>query len=685
MTPLRFTRCFLYSILFGCLIAPALRAKPDWGPVSPAELAETAPKIEPQAAAEILDYQLKVHDSHDASRREMSRRIRYKIYDPARAIDITRIHRLWYSGSDAGYELEARLTLPDGTTHVFRRNDIRKRDVAEEGRANGALGWLISRSDWRIEDKFLAISGVVKGCVLDVWEWEGHLDRDAWLKVSIQQEGIPIRHFEYIDDYSPNPEFLHRFYVRNPNGGKMTEDKSAHVVRFSADNLPSIVHESHGPPESYYSLTIIEVYEKVRQLLSRRHAYRVPLPEDVPLSLGPWAFFSTSEDYYDADTGYVTRTVKRKAEELTAGATTDEEKARRIYDFVQSVYQRYRGRADLENWYTRYVEDVDELIDLDKIDSTIIRRQDFHYLFIALLRGAGLECHTLCMPDRTAFPFSVDLVSPEFLDFHAVLVKLGNTWAGCAPCTEVPLGFGKLPWQRENQPALVAMPQKQMFVSVASPPAESSSVETVADLTLTADGDLAGECTRTYRGHSAHQVRERLHRTRREQWWQSLRELLDLESSSAEARLLSVDGLDTPEKPVRIRASLRWPAYAEVVGHRLLLAPAVFNQGLPPLLTETERRTPAFFPFPLRVKDSITIHLPPGVHFNAKSHPIAAHLGPYAYSFALSHSPDGSAVLVERESVNRAIEVPVDHYRTARDWFRQVATADQAVVVLVRH
>ena len=585
---------FLISLVLTLRLAAA---SPKWEPVTPAELAEDRPRIEPEAAAEILRYRLEIDDSQ-AGQRNVTTQIRFKIYDPGRAVNITRVARFWGGHANEQYEIMARLTLPDGTSRIFDRHDLRERSVAEEGRTNGVLGRLGTRYNWGVEEKFLAVTGVVKGAVLDVWEWEPKLEKTFWRLNAIQRPDTPIRQFEYLSRYRIDKELLHRSFVLNPCGGQMTHDEKAGIVRFSAQNLPSIRREPLAAPDTYFSLTIIETDEYLYRPLERRNS-RVPLPASVPLSLGPWAFYSTGQDFQDADKGYATKPVKTKAGELVAGVADPREKARRIYDYVQTLYQRFHHRADLENWFTRYVESVDELIDLDKIDSTIIRNEDFNYLFVALARAAGLECHSVFHPMRTAFPFHVDMVSELFLSHWTLAVKTGDAWVLCDPCSDVPLGFGTLPWEIEGQVALMAMPRQQTFLNVPPSAPENSRTDTAAELDMDAEGSLQGQCTRTFTGHAAHVVRERLRKTGREEWWRLTRSLLDLQNSSSEVRLLQVEGLDLPEEPVRLHAALRWPRTPQSLGDRLMFVLSVWREGQPPLLNSTTRTTPVFFPFPI--------------------------------------------------------------------------------------
>jgi hypothetical protein len=663
------------------LTLPAAAVEPDWRPVTAAELAEDKPQLEAQAAAEILDYHLQIDDTRHDGRQETSW-IRYKIFDPARASDITRIGRFWTGNANRDYQIRARLTLPDGTSRTFDEHDMNDRNVAEEGHSNGLFGFMGRSQNDKEEEKFLAVTGVVKGAILDVWQLEPNTYKTDWLMNSVQREDAPIRKFAYEIRFTPNMRTQVRGFVLNPCGGAMTQDDKAGIMRFTAENLPSIRHERFAPPETYFSLTIIQVYEHLDVGMNSRNS-RVRLPDPVPLSLGPWAFFSTAMDYDDADKGFPDTQVKRKAAELAAGTDDPREKAKRIFDFVQNLYQRFRNRADLENRYTRYISSLDELIDLDRIDSTILQPDDFHYLFVGLIRSAGLECHTVCHPQRTSFPFSLAMVSPYFLpDRRSVAVKIGDNWVLCDPTSDVPLAFGLLPWEVEGEPALMALPRQQAFLNVPTLPAEASVADTKFDATLDAEGNLSGTCVQSLTGHAAHQMRVRLHGIFPENWPAEAQSLFGLDGQPCEVHLLGVDGYSAPDEPLVLRARIRWPAYAANAGDRTTFILSVFTDGRPPVLAESTRTTPVFFHYPSIERQSVTVHLPDGYRIGSLPKPIEGSAGGCEYALAATRDPTSGALQIDRTLKNTAIEIPVAEYPKARDWYRRVSLADQIGIVI---
>ncbi|HZZ20343.1 MAG TPA: hypothetical protein VFE25_13285 [Opitutaceae bacterium] len=676
-TPIRLGIPFLAFVL----AKPGLWAKPLWPKVSAAELADNAPTIDPEAPAEILDYRIDIDDTEERAR-DITTTTRIKIFDPARAVDVTRIAHFWNGYSDEYYDVKARLTLPDGTTRDFDRHDLRERNVAEEGKANGFFGRLLAHNDRSLAEKFLAVTGVVKGAVLDVWEFRPGEQKSDWMVTTAQRPDAPIRSFEYTDHFMVDSRRFHRTFVINPSGGHMSHDEKAHTISFTAQNLPAIHREPFAPPAGFLSLAIVESYESVTRYVAPRSG-KVRLPEGVPASLGEWAFYATAQDYQDADKGYADKKVKEKAAELTAGIADPRAKVQRIYDYTQELYSRFRNRADFEDSYTRYIESVGELIDLNHMDSTFLRREDFVFLFIGLVRSAGVECHSAFHPLRSGFPFKMDMVSPNFLPGWSVAVKLGDTWMLCDPCTDVPLGLGELPWDMEGVPALVALPRQQVFLGVPVAPAAKSLSEATVDVSLDDDGNLEGTCTRTFTGHSAYIVREKLKGLGEEGWNGLAKDILGLQASSCEVTLTGVDGLESPQETMTLRAKVYWPSYAPVLGDRMPVILSVWTQGRPPILNSSKRQTPVAFHFPTIEKETITLHLPADFLPGPMPKPISAGSGEFAYQ--LSAEDAGHGVLkVTRESKINAVYVLPDKYPSLLDWFRRISVADQTTVVLQR-
>lgn len=229
----------LFAFLSFCFAADLHAAKPAWKPITPEELAETSPRLEADAPAEILIWNVEVDDRNFPQERKTTEYIRYKIFAPDKVDAITRISGIEVTGSSERWGLHARLVLPDGTTREFGKEAIKERPLVQQAKGKGLLGWLAARPPAVIE-KFLVIGGVERGAVLEYRV----VRRDYWpgaISFFIgQRESTPVRRFDYSCRLSSNKEdFRHRTFVTNSKGARLLEDPKARTVTIEASNLPS--------------------------------------------------------------------------------------------------------------------------------------------------------------------------------------------------------------------------------------------------------------------------------------------------------------------------------------------------------------------------------------------------------------------------------------------------------------
>jgi hypothetical protein len=144
--------------------------KMTWRPVTPAELAETAPQIESDVPAEVVFWTIETDDSEFPTQRRITEYIRYKIFAPDKVESITRISQL--AAAEGGVdmkrlELMARLTLPNGTVKEFGKDAIQERSVSRSAGEQTFLQRVFGGDDKETKEKFIAVSGVEAGAILE--------------------------------------------------------------------------------------------------------------------------------------------------------------------------------------------------------------------------------------------------------------------------------------------------------------------------------------------------------------------------------------------------------------------------------------------------------------------------------------------------------------------------------------
>ena len=136
---------------------PALAS--DWKPVDPAELALKAPKVEKDADAEALFWEVRVADEVDGGtpRTVLNHYVRIKIFtergrETQSKIDIP------FLSSWSIKDIAARTIKPDGSVVEIRKEDILERIIVKEGRL-------------KIKAKSFAMPGVEPGALIE-YRWK---------------------------------------------------------------------------------------------------------------------------------------------------------------------------------------------------------------------------------------------------------------------------------------------------------------------------------------------------------------------------------------------------------------------------------------------------------------------------------------------------------------------------------
>lgn len=679
----RRVRCV--PLFFAALLAaaPAFAAKgPDWKPVTPQELAESAPLLEKEVPAEALFNLIEIDDRGFPAERRMTQYVRYKIFAPDKVEHITRISATDGASATDRIDLRARLTLPDGRTQEFGAEAIKERTLAKSGSEGGFLGWL-SGGGPEVKEKFLAIGGIEAGAVLEYRISRRVVPpRVTWF--SGQIEGIPVRQFTYVCRPLRDPDTWDaRTFVRNTQTAKLTEDRKTGTVTVTATNLPAIVPEPFVGPATDYALTIFNCYELLHAGLIPRSG-KIPYPGTIDPKLGPWAPYATLMNWVERDRGVPTPRVKALAKELTAGLVEPAAKARAIHVHVQNLYQKHRRRAGPRPAERVQPDNLDDILDVDSKPEVIRFAPEFVWLAIALYREAGLECQAVLLPSRALTRFNPDHVSGVFLADEAVALRLGGEWTFSNPQSVNRQPFGLLPWENEGQVGLLARDKKQEFIRIPTTDPERSTIATTGKFAIDAEGTLTGECTRTFTGQTAVALRGELRKNQKTARERIAAGKLGVDPNVVEVKMTKIDALDDAEKPLLLTATLRWPGFATRMKDRLMVRPAVLRADASSPFTASERRHPVHFPYRWRENDRLEIVVPEGFAPEAPTAPAPSPGQVLQCETKLSYDPSNRTLHVTREFVSNLLDLPAERYPALKAWYDRVRNADQHEVVFGR-
>ena len=137
--------------------------------------------------------------------------------------------------------------------------------------------------------------------------------------------------------------------------------------------------------------------------------------------------------------------VRKKAEELTKGANTPAEKARRLYDFVARNVRYVSISLGVGRYQPHTASDV--------LGNGYGDCKDKHTLFSALLKAEGIQSYPVLI--HSSRKLDVDVPSPAQFDHVITLARVGQslTWLDTTP--EV-TPYGLILYQLRNKQAVVA-------------------------------------------------------------------------------------------------------------------------------------------------------------------------------------------------------------------------------------
>ena len=547
-----------------------------WRTVTPEEIQMKTPKVEADADAEAIFWEVWLDDKKDSSL-FYDHYIRVKIFTERGQEKFSKFDIPFVKGLKIE-NIAARVIKADGTIVNLDPKDILEREIVKAGKI-------------KVRAKSFAIPGIEPGVIVEYRYRETF--KEAWgngVRLAFQRD-IPMQkvafHVRPQKGYSLVPKFFNMdstVFAEDPN------EKGFYVA--SMTNVPAFKTEPHMPPED-----AIKRWAYV--------GYTFVYPSAV------WRGVSDNYSRWLSDYAEPTNLIKKKAAELTAGATTDDEKLRRIYDYIQkNIKNQTYDRSLTEEQREKLDRKWDHAEDV--IKAGIGNSVYIELLFASLVKSLGYDVRLVFSGDR-----SENFFSPEqhpfrsFLHFACVAVNVQSTWKYFN--SSVPfLPYGYLTWNEEGVTAMLISETGYAWQNIPIGDQTRSLAKRTGKFTLQPDGSLEGTVSIEYSGQQAIS-RRRDHyldsdAKRKEEIEDELKERL----STAEVSDVTVTNFDDTAKPLTYGFKVKIPNYAQKTGQRLFLQPGFFEFGAKPVFSSATRVHGIHFAYPWSENDDVEIHLPRG-------------------------------------------------------------------------
>lgn len=577
MNPLYKKVYILFAAVFLSLSFISTKAFGDdknWKPVDPSDLSQKEPKVEKDADAEAIFWEVRVDDSKQ-DELGLKHYIRVKVFTERGREKYSKVEIPFVKGTKIK-DVAARVIKPDGTITEINKSEIFENTIVN---ANG----------FKIKQISFAVPGIEPGVIFEYRYKQTIDDAGAGGMQLIFQRNIPAQNITYyIKPYGGNVFSSMRAKSYNFEDISFEKDKDG-FYRTTQTNVPSFQEEPYMPPE-----------DSVRHWALLSYSSLFGGDSWLRMSFGYGEAFKKLTKANDD--------VKKTAEQIVSGAANDEEKVNRLFDFAKKEIKNLNFDFSMTD------EQKKKLKDNNSAGDTLKQKYGYgaqiEWLFAAMAKAVGLEVRFVLTGDRSEFIFNQG-DHTRFVHPACIAVKVNGKWQYYNPGSPY-VERGMLAWNEEGQDAFLVNDAGYVWSKIPLSGPEKSVEKRKGKFKLLEDGTLEGEVSIEYTGHLAYAKKSANDEDSQAQREDNLKEEIKKQISEAEISDIRVENVQDYEKPFIYRYKVRVPGYASKVGKRLFLQPGFFEYGSKPVFSTSARKHDIYFRYPWSEEDEIEIMLPKG-------------------------------------------------------------------------
>lgn len=654
MSILKHTPLMLVSVCFALILGlSGISLADDWTPVTPGDLAIKESSIEKDADAEAIFWEVRLDDSSD-SELAYKHYIRVKIFNERGRERFSKVDIPFLRGKRVK-NVAARIIKADGSIVELKKDDIFEREIVKAGGI-------------KVKAKSFAVPNLEPGVILE-YRYSEYFEGDsAGGQRLIFQRDIPIRRISYY--VKPYPELALSAEYFNMEEVQFKKDKGGYFVA-TLENVPSFQEEPRMPPEDQVRSWILLYYSRVNTNSSLLNA------------LVRWAVFSGRISPSFNSAVKPGKEIKAAAQELTAGLTSNDDKLRKLYEFVQREIKNVS--------FDTAITDAERKKAKNKNANDVLKRKigdasDVDILFASLAQAAGFDAHLFLSGDRNEYFFNPERNAHEsFVHPMGIAIKIDGRWRFFNPGAPY-LPYGALVWNEEDTHGITAGNQFSLARTPISGP-EKSGAKRNGKFDLLEDGTLKGTVRVELTGHQAISRRRAGYSDSETKRIDDFKTDFTDRMSTAEISDIKIENFEDNSKPLVYTFNISVPNYAQRTGKRIFLQPGFFEYGEKPVFSSATRKFDVHFPYPWSEADEIDINLPAGFSLDNAEAPRGisdpAKIG--SLNITIGVSKDQKLLRYDRKfhfGGGGNILFPADSYKNLKGLFDAFHTSDTHTITL---
>jgi len=455
-----------------------------------------------------------------------------------------------------------------------------------------------------------------------------------------------------------------RWTRQNLPPGAEPKEFPGDIIRMDASNIPAFQTEDFMPPAN--------------ELKSRvDFTYEAGLPETDPNKY--WQ--RVGREWNDRLEHFIG---KRKAMEqavvqMVSPTDPPETKLRKIYDRLLEIRNKSYEIRKTQQEEKRDNEKPDENVE-DVWKRGYGNGTQITWLYLALVRAAGLEAYGCMVSDREQYFFHPETEQSGKLNSNVVLVKLNGKDLYLDPGAEF-TPFGILTWSKTGVPGLRLDTGGGTWITTTLPQSSESRFERNARLRLSDTGDLQGKLTVKYTGLEAMHYRLDFQNADEVARKKSIEDAVkDQIPIAAEVELTNKPDWHGSETPLVAEFDIKVPGWASSAGKHVTIPAGLFTAQEKGIFEHANRVHPVYFEYPYEKLDNVIIELPMG--WQVSNVPSAQAKDAHVISYELKVDGNKDTLHLTRRLTVNFLLVDQEYYPAVRNFFQTVRTGDEEQIVL---
>jgi len=449
-----------------------------------------------------------------------------------------------------------------------------------------------------------------------------------------------------------------------PAGSSPPKEGPDHIIRMEVNNIPAFQTEDFMPPENELKSRVDFIYS-----------------EDS-LERDPDKFWKKAgKKLNERLESFVGKrgAMEQAVSQIVSPNDAPETKLEKIYARVQQLRNTsYEVRKTEQEEKREKQKEASNAEDVWKRGYG--NGQQLTWLYLALVRAAGVEAYGVWVSDRSNYFFLPQSMDKNRLDANVVLVKLNGKEIYCDPGAAF-TPFGMLPWVETHVSGLRLDKDGGSWITTSIPQSSESRVVNKARLKLSDTGDLEGTLEETFTGLEALQrrVEERnLDETDRRKFLED--QVREYVPAAIEVELTNKPEWNSSAPTLVAEFNLKIPGWASGAGRRALVPVGLFSGSEKRLFDHANREHAIYFEYPFEKVDDVTLELPVG--WRIESLPPARAKPGEVVAYSLKVENDKGEVHLSREMNVNFLLLEAKYYLALRKFFQDVREGDEQQIVV---